>query len=261
MQLPDESISYDYRGALAPRPLTWDPVTELQARHYLTPERLDALRPQLNEVRSQIAAERELKNPPEKLRPLDSGFIDLPQQLLDEHRRKTDASQLGKILRLAGRLREEVGRVIVLGIGGSYIGAKALFDALCHTYHNEMPPKTRLGKPSIYFEGNNVDNDALQDLLELLQNHCVDPELPEERWGLIVVSKSGGTLETAAAYRIFRSEAAQFYGSSPERWRKFVVPVTGAEGKLRDLCKAEGFPDEDVLTIPDNVGGRFSVLT
>ena len=64
--------------------------------------------------------------------------------------------------------------------------------------------------PRIYFEGNNVDNDALQDLLDLLQITCVDPELREERWGVVVISKSGGTLETAAAYRVFRREAAEY---------------------------------------------------
>jgi len=124
-----------------------------------------------------------------------------------------------------------------------------------------MTPEARLGVPRIYFEGNNVDNDAMADLLELLQNNCVDPELREERWGVIVISKSGGTLETAAALRIFRREAAEFYGSKSDRLRELFVPVTGAAGKLRDLCKADGYKDEDILTIPDNIGGRYSVLT
>jgi glucose-6-phosphate isomerase len=154
-----------------------------------------------------------------------------------------------------------VDRVVVLGIGGSYLGARALFEALCNSYHNEMTPESRLGVPRIYFEGNNVDNDALADLLELLQNTCVDPELREERWGVIVISKSGGTLETAAALRVFRREAAEFYGSRSERLRELFVPVTGAAGKLRDLCKADGYKDEEILTIPDNIGGRDSVLT
>ncbi len=117
---------------------------------------------------------------------------------------------------LATGCARTVDRVVVLGIGGSYLGAKALFDALCHTYHNEMPAKLRMGKPRMYFEGNNVDNDALQELFELLENTCVDPDITEERWGVVVISKSGGTLETAAAYRAVRAEAAKFYGPKSE---------------------------------------------
>ena len=141
------------------------------------------MKAKLNTVRGQVAAERELQNPPPRLQPLQAGFIDLPQKTLDGFRRKGDASELGRVLRLAQRLKENTDRVVVLGIGGSYLGAKALFDALCHTYHNELPGKMRMGKPRVYFEGNNVDNDALADLLELFENTCVDPELAEERWG------------------------------------------------------------------------------
>jgi glucose-6-phosphate isomerase len=119
----------------------------------------------------------------------------------------------------------------------------------------------RMGKPRLYFEGNNVDNDALQDLIELLDNTSVDPEIPEERWGAAVISKSGGTLETAAAYRIVRGELTKFYGPKSEYLRGLTVPITGAKGKLRDLCRAYGFDDDDILTIPDDIGGRYSVFT
>src|SRR5262249_14397351 len=151
--------------------------------------------------------------------------------------------------------------VVVLGIGGSYLGARALFEALRSAYHNELPPEKRIGVPRVYFEGNNLDNDAMQELFDLLAVTCVDPEMRQERWGLVVISKSGGTLETAAAYRAFRREMAEFYGPRSDRMRQLVVPVTGATGKLRDLVRAEGVTDEDTLTIPDNVGGRYSVFT
>src|SRR5262249_40296188 len=157
------------------------------------------------------------------------------------------------VLKLAARLKEEADRVVVLGIGGSYIGARALFDALRSAYHNELPAETRLGVPRIYFEGNNLDNDALQDLLDLLENTCVDPSLREERWGIVVISKSGGTLETAAAYRVLRREAAEYYGSRSDWLKRLFVPVTGSKGMLRDLSRADGLPDEEILTIPDNV--------
>jgi len=261
MQLPDEAIEYQYSRLVSPLGEAWTPLVELQSKHFLTQERVEQTRTLLNAVRGQVAAERELLNPPAKLQPLQPGFIDLPQKTLDAYRRKGDASELGKVIRLANRLKENVDRVVVLGIGGSFLGAKALFDSLCHTYHNELPPKMRMGKPRIYFEGNNFDNDALQDLLEVLENTCVEPELPEERWGIVVISKSGGTLETAAAYRAIRAELAKFYGAKSDWLKKLVVPITGPKSKLRDLAKAEGIVDDDILTIPDDVGGRYSVFT
>jgi glucose-6-phosphate isomerase len=208
-----------------------------------------------------VAAERGLQQVPPELQPLEAGFIDLPQELLDHHRRKGDASDLGRILTHAALLRSQVDRVVVLGIGGSYAGARALFEALRHTHHNELKPDARLGVPRLYFEGHNVDNDSLNELVELLQTSCVDPEIHEERWGAIVVSKSGDTLETAAAYRIFRREAREYYGSRSERLRQLFLPVTGTTSRFRDLCKAEGYVDEDIFTIPDNVGGRYSVFS
>jgi glucose-6-phosphate isomerase len=261
MQLPDEAVSYQYQSLLVPLAAEWQPAVELQARHFLAPHLLKDMTPRLLQIRGQIAGERELQNPPPELAPLDPGFIDLPQQLLDQHRRKGEVSVLGRVLRLAQRLRDETDRVVLLGIGGSYLGARALFEALRSAYHNELPPEKRLGVPRIYFEGNNVDNDAMQELFDLLAATCVDPEIREERWGLIVISKSGNTLETAAAYRAFRREMAEFYGSRSERLKQLIIPITGATGKLRDLVRAEGIAEEDTLTIPDNVGGRFAVFT
>lgn len=261
MQLPDESIEYDYRRLLAPTVEAWTPLAELQSAHFLPADKLEPLRTKLNAVRGQVAAERDLVNPPAKLQPLQVGYIDSPQKMLDQYRRKGEASELSRINRLAQRLRDHCDRVVILGIGGSYLGAKALFDALCHTYHNELPAKMRMGKPRIYFEGNNLDNDSLHDLMELLENTCVDPDMVDERWGVIVVSKSGGTMETAAAYRAIRAEAAKYYGAKSEFVRKLIIPVTGPTGKLRDLAKADGIEDEDILTIPDDIGGRYSVFT
>lgn len=261
MQLPDESIEFNYQGSLCPLIDAFTPLAELQAQNFLSQEAIDGLKKRLMEVRQQVASERELPNPPAKMLPLDAGFIDLPAKLLDKHRRKGDDSELGRILKAAEKLRAEAGRVVVLGIGGSYLGAKALFDALCHTYHNELPEKMRMGKPRLYFEGNNVDNDALQDLLELLENTCIDPDIQDERWAAVVISKSGGTIETAAAYRIIRAELSRFYGNGSEKLRKRIVPITGKSGKLYELCKADGFADEEILNVPDGVGGRFSVFS
>jgi glucose-6-phosphate isomerase len=261
MQLPDEAISYQYQSLLVPMGEEWTPAGELRAANYLPPSKLRDLNQRLMQVRSQIATERELKNPPPEMVPLDSGFIDLPQKLLDEHRKKPDASVLGRTLAIADRMKTDFDRVVLLGIGGSYLGAKTLFDALKSAYHNELPSKERGGVPRIYFEGNNVDNDALHELFELLELTCVDPEQKDERWGVVVVSKSGGTLETAAAYRAIRRELVQYYGKDDPLLKRAIAPVTGRTGKLRDLCHADGIKDEDILDIPDDVGGRYSVLT
>ena len=261
MQLPDESVEYHFQRLLAVPSESWTPLAELQSKHFLAPERLESMKRLLEAARGQVAATRELQTPVGKDTPAQPGFIDLPQKLLDGFRRKGDASELGHINRLSTRLRENCDRVVLLGIGGSYLSAKAMFDALCHTYHNELPAKMRMGKPRMYFEGNNLDNDTMQDLMELLENTCVDPDIPEERWGVIVASKSGATLETAAAYRTIKAEAAKFYGPKSQFLRQLLIPVTGPKSRLRDLAKADGLTDDDILTIPDDIGGRFSAFT
>jgi glucose-6-phosphate isomerase len=261
MELPDEAVSYNYQGLLVPVGEEWTAAAELRARHFLQPARVKELGPRLVQCRSQVAADREARNvAPENL-PIDAGFIDLPQQLLDNYRRKGDASDLGRVISTATRLRDESDRVVFLGIGGSYLGARALFEALRSTYHNELPDESRLGVPRIYFEGNAADNDALQDLLDLLQVTCVDPERREERWAVVLSSKSGESLESGVALRVFRREAAEYYGLRSEWLKKLFVAVTGPNSKTRELFKAQGHTEDDILTIPDNVGGRFSVFT
>ncbi|MEI7687127.1 MAG: glucose-6-phosphate isomerase, partial [Planctomycetota bacterium] len=261
MQLPDEAITYQYQNAFASPAEDWTAAGELRAQHFLHHAQLRDLTDRLTKVRGQIAAERELKNPSPEQIPLDAGFIDLPQQTLDGFRRQGEASVLGRVLARAQILREQTDRVVILGIGGSYLGARTIFDALKSNYHNDLPPRDRPNVPRIYFEGDNVDNDALQELFDLLQLTCVDPEIREERWGVVVISKSGGTLETAAVLRAIRREMVEFYGHHSPLLKDLLVPVTGAEGKLRNLMRAEGLTDDQMLTIPDNVGGRYSVFT
>jgi glucose-6-phosphate isomerase len=261
MELPDEAIAYNYQTLLAPTGEEWTAAAELRAKHFVAAARLKELSPRLLQCRSQVAAERELRNvPPENL-PLDAAFIDLPQATLDAYRRKGDASELGRTLNLAGRLRDETDRIVLLGMGGAFLAGRALFEALKPVYHNELPAETRLGVPRIYFEGNNCDNDGLQDLLDLLQITCVDPDQREERWAVIVVSRSGGTLEPAVALRVFRREAAEYYGLRSEWGRELFALATGSESKLRDLFQKCGHAEQNVLTIPDNVGSRYAAFT
>ncbi|MFW5693324.1 MAG: glucose-6-phosphate isomerase [Thermoguttaceae bacterium] len=183
--------------------------------------------------------------PPEK-QPLDAGFFDLPNQFLDEER-----EQLDSIVATANRLADVCDRVVVLGIGGSYMGARAVLEACCHPFHNELEAGARGNRPRIYFEGNNVDNDAMAGLLDLLGE--------ADDWGIIVISKSGGTLETAVAFRVFLDALKKGCGGDMGKVRDRVVPITGETGRLRELADALQLPE--VYPIPDGVGGRFSVLS
>jgi glucose-6-phosphate isomerase len=261
MQLPDENIEYQFQRLLVPHPETWSPVAELQAQHLLPPDELERIKDKSLLVRGIVVAERERVNPPPHMRPLHAGFIDLPQKLLDGYKRKQDASDLGKTLRLSQRLRDTVDRVVVLATGAAHVTARALFEALCHAHHNELPPKLRMGKPRIHFEGHALDSDGLQELFELLENTCVDPDIIEERWGVVAINRTGDALETASVYRALRAEAAKFYGPKSPLLKQAIVPVAGAKGKFRDLLRADGFADDDVLTMPDDVGDRFGAFT
>ena len=191
--------------------------------------------------------------------PLDAGFINLPERILTDYRKRRGQSELGRVLATADRLRETVDRIVVLGIGGSYMGARAIMDACCHPMHNELSRGDRGSRPRVYFDGNNLDNDATQGLLDLFgQNGSF--EQPEGRWAIIVVSKSGGTLETAVAFRQFLNLLNSTLKSpSPHTLGDLVVPITGAHGKLHDLAQA--LQCRDIFRVPDGVGGRFSVLS
>lgn len=222
----------------------------------------EELQPALLAAREEMSKDIELLGSdaiPAEKQPLDAGFQNLPQQLLDEYEAQGAESLLGRIEAKAAELREQSDRFVVLGIGGSYMGMRALFEALCHPLHNELTREKRGGVPRLYFEGNNVDNDSVTALRELLETSCQDPKNVLQRWSLTVISKSGGTLETALGFRLFREALEAYYGADSEESRSLVVPITGLEGKLRNFSNHKGYPE--VFPIPDNVGGRFSVFT
>ncbi|WP_437204236.1 glucose-6-phosphate isomerase [Planctomicrobium sp. SH664] len=191
---------------------------------------------------------------PSHKQPLDSGFIDLPQRLL-----AGEDGLLQRIEASASSLRESIDLMLVLGIGGSYMGLRALFEALCDPYHNARPRSGRHQAPRLFYEGENLDNDSTGAMLDLLKTQCQRPEDLAQRWGIVVISKSGGTLETAVAFRIFREALEAYYGPQSAAAKDLVVPITGETGRLREFAKAQGYPV--TFPIPDGVGGRFSVLT
>ena len=238
-------IQYDYSALIIP---AGQPASVRQTA--LGQHDLKWLAPRLTAARQEVLDDLVLfakGGPvPEERQPLDAAFFDLPARLLGE-----DRPLLEQIVTVGNRLAAEVDRVVVLGIGGSYMGARALFEACCHPYHNELSRQARRDRPRIYFEGNNVDNDSAAGLLELLEG--------DDRWAIVVISKSGGTLETAAAFRLFLAALRKSCRRDEEKLRRRIVPVTGDSGRLRELAGALGCPD--VFPVFEGVGGRYSVLS
>ena len=228
----------------------------------LTFDDVEALGSRLSSVRDEVcvtdvALWEDGRDIPESKQPLDAGFITLPESILSAYESDREGSELARIFRTARRLSEQVDRVVLLGIGGSYMGARALMEACCPPYYNELSRADRGGRPRLYFEGNNVDNDATQGLLAMLPRDTTSRPLDDD-WAIVVVSKSGGTIETAVALRQFlalRQAASPDAAHVAER----VIPVTGEGGKLSALAEALGCPD--IFRVPEGVGGRFSVFS
>ncbi|MBX3422907.1 MAG: glucose-6-phosphate isomerase [Pirellulaceae bacterium] len=245
-------IQFDPSGAFLPNTgLQPSQVASLAAR-------LEAVRNEICTTDVQMLA-GQVPIPADK-QPLDSGFYLLPERLLAEYQADRQGSQLARILAKTKQLMSQVDRVVVLGIGGSYMGARALMDACCQPYFNELSRGQRGSRPRIYFEGNNVDNDATQGLLHLLGAHqAARATSVEDAWGLVVISKSGGTLETAAAFRQFLKALEVSCDGDQQLIRQRLIPVTGESGKLFDFAQQLGC--DQIFPVPDGVGGRFSILS
>lgn len=227
----------------------------------LQPQQFEALIPRLETARSEVLKDVELLRSPEKIpvekEPLDARFIDFPAGLLAEYAASRADSTVGKILAACDRLAQTVDLVVVIGIGGSYLGAQSLFKACCHPFHNELSRERRRGRPRLHFAGYNLDNDATQDLLEFLKSEASKD--PAFRWGIVVVSKSGGTLEPTLAFRYFLSALRETRGADAGLLRRLLIPITGLSGELRRIAGELGC--ESVFEVPDRIGGRFSILT
>jgi glucose-6-phosphate isomerase len=132
-----------------------------------------------------------------------------------------------------------------------------MFEALRSPFHNEQTRAVRGGAPRLYFDGWNVDSDQQRTLLQLLSDRAAQHvNSVDGRTAVIVISKSGGTLECAVAFRTFRELVEKQF---PTLAKDLIVPVTGDSGRLRNLSNAAGY--KDVFSIPDGIGGRFSILT
>lgn len=137
--------------------------------------------------------------------------------------------------------------LIVIGIGGSYLGARAAIEMLTHSFYNILPAGERK-TPQVFFAGNNISSTYVTHLLQVLEG---------KNWSINVISKSGTTTEPAIAFRIFRAELEKKYGKEEARKRIYAT-TDQAKGALKKLATEEGY---ESFIIPDDVGGRYSVLT
>ncbi|HOQ76146.1 MAG TPA: glucose-6-phosphate isomerase [Thermoclostridium sp.] len=167
------------------------------------------------------------------------GWVELPNAY--------DREEFGRIQKAAEKIRKDSDVLIVVGIGGSYLGARAAIEALSHSFYNNLPKENR-GGPEIYFAGNSISSTCLAELLELVEGRDISVN---------VISKSGTTTESAIAFRIIRDYMEKKYGKEGAKGRIYAT-TDKARGALKTLADSEGY---EQFVIPDDVGGRFSVLT
>ena len=164
------------------------------------------------------------------------GWVDLPYNY--------DKEEFARIKKAAQKIRNDSDVLIVIGIGGSYLGARAAIEFLKGPYYNSL----RNGAPEIYFTGNSISGSDLADVLALCEG---------KRVSVNIISKSGTTTEPAVAFRVFRKYLEEQYGEK-EAAERIYCTTDKARGTLKALADEKGY---ECFVVPDDVGGRFSVLT
>ena len=163
------------------------------------------------------------------------GWLSLPDDILP---------QINRIEKTAKHLRSVSDTTVVIGIGGSYLGARAVIEANSHTFTTSLKTKHH----EIFYAGHNICEDYVSDLLEILENR---------NYSIVVISKSGTTTEPAIAFRLLKDHLEKKVGKAAAADR--IIAITdGKKGALRSLAEINGY---DIFEIPDNIGGRYSVLT
>lgn len=167
------------------------------------------------------------------------GWIDLPVNY--------DKEEYARIKKAASKIQSDSEVLLVIGIGGSYLGARAAIESLRHSFYNIVDKETRK-TPEIYFVGNSISSTYLQHLIEVVG---------DRDFSINMISKSGTTTEPAIAFRIFKKILVNKYGKE-EAAKRIYATTDKAKGALKNFADAEGF---ETFVVPDDVGGRFSVLT
>ncbi len=167
------------------------------------------------------------------------GWVDLPVEY--------DREEFARIKFAADRIRSDSDALVVIGIGGSYLGARAAIEFLGKNFANQLSKEER-GGPEIYFAGNNISTAYLADLLKVLEGKDISVN---------VISKSGTTTEPSIAFRVFKKLMEERYGREGAAKRIYAT-TDKARGALKSLADDEGY---ETFVVPDDVGGRYSVLT
>lgn len=167
------------------------------------------------------------------------GWLDLPTNY--------DKVEFERIKKAAEKIKSDSDVLVVIGIGGSYLGARAAIELLSHTFYNKLSKDERKA-PEIYFVGNSISGTYLSHLIQVIG---------DRDFSVNVISKSGTTTEPAIAFRIFKEILEKKYGVDEARKRIYAT-TDSSKGALKKLSTEEGY---ETFVIPDNVGGRFSVLT
>lgn len=167
------------------------------------------------------------------------GWIELPQEY--------DKTEFERIQQAAAKIQSDSEALVVIGIGGSYLGARAAIEMLTHSFYNELDPGKRK-TPAIYYAGHHMSSTYLTHLLQHLEG---------KDFSVNVISKSGTTTEPAIAFRVFRELLEKKYGKEGARERIYAT-TDRSKGALKKLADEEGY---ESFVIPDDVGGRYSVLT
>ena len=199
------------------------------ADKFINSHELDAVRAQISAAHNTLVSKSGLGND-------FLGWVDLPADY--------DKEEFERIKAAAKKIQEKADILIVIGIGGSYLGARAAIELLRSPYYNNLKKDT----PDIYFVGNNISPTYLNEILSICQGKdlCVN-----------VISKSGTTTEPALAFRIFKKLMEDKYGKEEAKTRIFAT-TDKAKGTLKELSDAEGY---ETFVIADDIGGRYSVLT
>lgn len=167
------------------------------------------------------------------------GWIDLPVNY--------DKEEFGRIQRSAAKIQSDSEVLLVIGIGGSYLGARAAIEFLRHNFYNMVSKEVRK-TPEIYYAGNSISSTYIKHLIEVIG---------DRDFSVNIISKSGTTTEPAIAFRVFKELLEKKYGKA-EAAKRIYATTDKAKGALKNLATEEGY---ETFVVPDDVGGRFSVLT
>ncbi len=167
------------------------------------------------------------------------GWVNLPKEY--------DKEEFARIKASAEKIKSDSDALVVIGIGGSYLGAKAAIEMLSHTFHNELG-KEKTGGVQIYYLGHNMSSDYINDFLEAMDGKDLSVN---------VISKSGTTTEPAIAFRVMKKYMEDKYGKQ-EAAKRIYTTTDANKGALKGLADQEGY---ESFVVPDSVGGRYSVLT